>query len=201
VIYLRSVVTFILFYFLTGCSSPTLSVQDNQKIAIEIDQKQISVDAKELKSENLMMSRLKIKRTLYALDNKRQYIVYEEIQVTTPYQFQYDMPRTISILFETNNYSMVDRVGNLSFFVIKMKNEKDLLLIAQNLNKKGIRLIYGLNKEQFRQAMKHVGVKKDIALGQPLLLQSNEKAFLVRWSPKMVITDGLLKRISIKILN
>jgi hypothetical protein len=41
---------------LTGCSSPTLSVQNNQKIAIEMDRKQISVDAKELKSENLMIA-------------------------------------------------------------------------------------------------------------------------------------------------
>lgn len=199
---MRNIVIFILLYLLSGCSTPALFVQNEQKIGIIADQKHISVDAKSIISENITMDRLRIHRTLYEVDNVAQRIVYEDVKAQSPYQFQYDIPKTIGILFETNNYTMIDRIGNLSFFIIKIKNKKELLLIAQNLNKKGLRIVYGLNTKQLQSAFEHVKSKKSATINNPVFMLPDDKsAFLIRWNAKMTLIDGLLRHQSMKAMR
>lgn len=178
-----------------GCSSPSLFVSRQSEIGIAVDQNSISVRAKPLLYDAVTLDRIYITRTLYGLEDHTQHIVYEDVRLQAPNQFQYDMPRTLGIVFETPKYRMIDRVGNLSFFTVTLKDDRHILLIAQNINKQALKLVYGLDAGQMNAALEHVGSKASIdAQAAYALLPADRSAFLVRWNVKMTMLDGLLKR-------
>jgi len=187
---------FLIILLLNSCSSPSLFIH-NKTIGVIADQKKITVTAKILQKEQITLDRIHIKRVVYKLNNVTQHLVYEDVKITSPYQFQYAVPKTIGILFETQEYHMIDHIGNLSFFSIKREG-KILLLIAQNLNKKKIHLVYGLTEKQLQTVMKHVGSQKILKPIKALMLPASTKAFLIHWNAKMIIIDGLLKHMSMK---
>jgi hypothetical protein len=178
-----------------GCSSPSLFVSHQNDIGIVADKNSISVRAKPLLQDTVTLDRIYITRTLYGLKEHPQHIVYEEVRLQVPNQFKYDMPRTLGILFETPKYRMIERVGNLSFFSITLKDGRTILLIAQNINKQALKLIYGLDARQMNAALEHVNSKTRIdAQTAYTLLPADTSAFLIRWNAKMTMLDGLLKR-------
>jgi len=196
-----TILLFVIALLLNNCSSPSLFVHNEKTIGITANQKEISVTATALLKEQITLDRLYINRVLYALDDRNQNLVYEDVKTATSYKFQYDIPRTIGILFNTLSYDMIKRVGNLSFFRIKQE-DKTLFLIAQNLNKKRIHLLYGLTQQQLQTVMRHVGLKTNIKRPmKTVILPKNKKAFLIHWNAKMIILDGLLQHMSMKAIH
>lgn len=178
-----------------GCSSPSLVVDRQNSIAIVADQKQLGVEAKPLLSDAVTLDRIYVNRTLYGLDEQTQHVVYEDVRLQAPNQFQYDMPRTLGILFDTPQYRMIERIGNLSFFSVTLKDGRRILLIAQNINKQALKLIYGLTPDQMNAALEHVGSKARIEANMKFaLLPADTSAFLIHWNVKMTMLDGLLRR-------
>ncbi len=180
---------------MTGCSSPSLYVDDRHTIGIVADQKSIGVEAKPLLQDRVTLDRIYVTRTLYGLEDKGQSIVHEDIRLQAPNQFQYDMPRTLGILFDTSKYRMIDRVGNLSFFILTLKDGRTVPVIAQNINKQGMKLVYGLNAKQLKAALKHAGSNAAVPAGlNGVTLPADKTAFLINWNPKMTMLDGLIRR-------
>lgn len=178
-----------------GCSSPSLFVSQQNRIGIVADQKQISVEAKPLLRDAVTLDRIYVTRSLYGLDENAQHVVYEDVRLQAPNQFRYDMPRTLGILFETPKYRMIERVGNLSFFTVTLRDDRHILLIAQNINKQALKLVYGLDAQQMNAALEHVGSKtRTDTQTAYALLPADTSAFLIRWNVKMTMLDGLLKR-------
>lgn len=180
---------------MTGCSSPSLYVDDQHTIGIVADQKSIGVEARPLLQDRVTLDRIYVTRTLYGLEDRGQPVVYEDIRLQAPNQFQYDMPRTLGILFDTLKYRMIDRVGNLSFFILTLKDGRTVLAIVQNINKQGMRLMYGLNAKQLNAALKHAGSNAAVPAGlNGVTLPADKTAFLINWNPKMTMLDGLIRR-------
>jgi hypothetical protein len=174
-------------------------VKENRRIGIELDQKHIGLNAQLLYEDKLNLDRLRVSRSLYKTD--KEVLALEKVRTDTAYEFQYDTPRTIAILFQTNNYELIDRIGNLTFFVVTLKNGKELLLIAYKCNKKALVLLYGVTQKQFEDALVHVGSKKRYMYENIMQLPESQEAFLIPWSAKMTILDGLLKHSAMRMLR
>lgn len=192
---MKQIVFIITLLIMTGCSSPSLYVDDHHTIGIVADQKSISVEARPLLQDRVTLDRIYVTRTLYSLEGKAQAVVYEAVRLQAPNQFQYDMPHTLGILFDTLKYRMITRVGNLSFFTLTLKDGRTVLAIAQNINKQGMKLVYGLSAKQLNAALKHAGsnaaVPADLKAAE---LPADKQAFLINWNPKMTMLDGLIRR-------
>lgn len=173
-----------------GCSTPSLYVEDRDTIGIEMDGKRIGTAVKEVKKDRVALDGVWVERTQYETREGDQ-IVYEAARTQAPYAFQYEVERSLRIIFEAKSVTRLKRIGNLGFYYIQLRDGSGLFAIAQNLNKKGIDMLYGLSRAQMTQAVADLGEKAVIEQeAQPL---PEHEAIISRWNPKMTILDGLLE--------
>lgn len=180
----------IVLMLLAGCSSPNIYVEDGSVIGIEIDGKEISTDVEALKSDRVSLDGVWVKRTVYET-SKQEILVYEVARTQSPYMFQYEVVRSLQIIFDAKNVERVDRIGNLGFYVVVPKAGERFFAVAQNINKQGIDMVYGLSEVQMNTLMANLGGKKRMT--QHVVALTPEHAIRSLWNPKMTIMDGLLE--------
>lgn len=199
---MKSILLFLPLLFL-ACASPQITTAPS-KLGIVIDDKQLDVSATLQDEETLVFDKARIKRSRYRLDTD-QVVVLEEVRTASLYQFQYDARRSLDIIFGAKAVKQLDRVGNMDFYAITSRDEAGVLYaVAQNLNKKGIRILYGLDPEQMRDAMRHVGSEAYTSAdewGEAVTLPETKTAYKSHWSPKSFIIDGLLIRVGGRLIK
>ena len=185
-----------LILLFSGCSSPQLRVKNDKSIGVVFSHGSTTFAAKKELSDSIVLDGVFIERSLYVVDTS-QVLVYEHAKTLPPYAFQYDVLISLRIIFERTSVEQLGRIGNLGFYAIAFKDGGPLYAIAENENKRGIGIIYGLNKEQIEMMMAELGKQTPhtlAAMGGGIVLPRSSAAFLSRWSPKMIIADGLLRR-------
>jgi len=179
-----------------GCSSPQI-VNKNDKIGVRFDGGELVMPARKIATDSVVLDGIIIDRALYKAQEEN--IVYEEARVQPPYLLNYATTQTLHIVFDTLQIEQLEQVGNLWFYKVRMRNGSAFYLVAQNRNSRGLVLLYGLSSEQMEAIIAECGGKK-IALSKEndktsMALPASEQAFMSRWNPKMIILDGLLKRL------
>jgi len=193
---MRWIITLSLLLF-SGCSSPAVLKKNDASIGIEYGKQHIEFRAKSIKHDTIAMNGLSVNRTLYAFDADR-FVVFESAMAEQPYTFNYDVVRSLDLIFAAKKVIQLDRVGNLGFYVITLRDGSNLLSIAENLNKRGIEMIYGLSKAQMDAAIQSVGGQSKIpldSLERVVMLSGTDSAFKSRWQPRLIILDMLLQRV------
>ncbi len=188
-----------------GCSSPAFNLSNKEKIVIEIPkQDRILINAPMLLSEHMTLENILITRSLHAYRNDKKGIVVEHIRVQAPYAFQYDMKRTLDIVFEAKRVEQIDRIGNFGFYAIHLKDGSVLMCIAENINKKAAVMVYGFDKKTMNRLIEKSGgtsMHRIDRYSRIASLEPDASAFLSRWNAKMTIFDGLLKRMGYRALR
>lgn len=193
---MRRFAVLIMVLLFAGCSSPSLFEKNGDLIGLQLKGETVSVEAEKIKEDRISLNNLSIKRTLYSLENG-SHVVFELAVTQPPYQFSYDVKQSLRYIFDANKVVQIDRVGNLGFYAIELGADRQVLAIAQNMNKKGIKMVYGLSKHQLKSALKKTEGESSVdidALRGVQALGADESAFLTKWLPKLIILDGLIYR-------
>ena len=189
-------VFWVVLLLLGGCSSPQLQVGRTGDIALtERAATLFSVRAERKLSDRVNLEGLAVERTLYA--SGANALVLERVTLLPPYRFAYSLERSLKIVFDAWRVERLERVGNLGFYTVQLRKEGGkLLCVAENMNKRGIRMLYGLTREQTRQMVSAVGGDAAVldSVGKAITLRLDKGVFLTKWNPKMILLDGLLKR-------
>jgi len=181
----------IVWIFLAGCSSASLYATQNGTIAIEIDGKKIASAVEKKCEDNIVLDGLLVERVEYVTGNGDP-IVYEYARTQAPYKFHYEVWQSLRIIFDAQSVTRLARTGNLGFYTVRLQEGSIVFVIAQNMNKRGIKMVYGLSREQMTAIASEAGESFSIAeVSRPLSREG--KAFLSRWNPKMTILDALLE--------
>ena len=185
-----------LMLFISGCASPHLRVEADNEIGIVSGHGPMMFTVKKELSDSVMLDGVLVKRSLYVTEAS-QVLVYEHARTLPPYAFQYDLVRSLRIIFESSSVQQLTRVGNLGLYAVALKDGMRLYAIAENENKNGIGIVYGLSRGQIEKIATDLGSATPhgiAATGEGIALPRSPAAFLSRWSPKMIILDGLLRR-------
>ncbi|MHC3994529.1 hypothetical protein ACXWTF_06835 [Thiomicrolovo sp. ZZH C-3] len=181
---------------IAGCSSPSIIEKSDGLLGLEIGQDRLVVTTEKVTEDRIGMQNLTIRRTLYAVQGGR-HVVYELAVTQPPYRYHYDLKRSLDLIFEARKVVQIDRIGNLGFFAIALNEDAVLLAIAQNMHKRGIKMIYGLSATQMAQALEQSGsIRREAleAFEDVITLPGGRSAFKSRWVPKLLILDGLITR-------
>jgi hypothetical protein len=146
--------------------------------------------------QNIYLSNIKIYQSKY--DVEKGTLCYDYAQTLPGYSFENNAKRLIHILFDTNTYKQLHRVGNVYFFQI----ENDLYLVLNKLSKKRIELLYGMDKKSFDVIYNILLEAKENGTNiqdqdlRSFVLKANASGctHTINWNPKMIIIDGLLKK-------
>jgi hypothetical protein len=129
-----------------------------------------------------------------------QLITYEDALVSSGYKFNYGMGKTIGLIFPEYKYDLLDTKGNLHFF--KLINKQDTVyLILENINKKRIKIIYGLNENLFNEIFNRLIHNKVGSLRKSIdpkkkAIDKNKSVYIKsRWSSKNIILDTIIVKI------
>jgi len=130
--------------------------------------------------------------------NNGSIITYESISVSSGYVFSYGVKRIVGNIFNKYNYESVAMQGNIHFF--KLANKKETLyLVVENMNKRGLKMIYGMNENIFNKIIdavknaktikieNHTNTKKDVTVDYALYIKSN-------WNIKNLIIDNIITK-------
>ncbi len=144
--------------------------------------------------QNTNLPNIKIYQSKY--DVEKGTLCYEYAQTLPGYSFEDNAKRLIHILFDTNAFKQLHRVGNVYFFQI----ENDLNLILNKPSKKRIELLYGMDKKSFDVIYNILVEAKENSTNiqdlRSFVLKANASGckYTINWNPKMIIIDGLLKK-------
>ena len=137
------------------------------------------------------------------MDNSQYILSVEELNADSGYRFDGAIQKTVSIGFEGYSYTKVFSKGDINFFYLvdKQNRDKKLYLIAQNQNKKRIQFVYGTNEKLFYEiveAVKNDTTVKGTNISQQELLDSSmepKRYIQTTWSHKNTILDGLVYKL------
>jgi len=186
----------VLMLLVAGCSSPSLIEKHDDLLGISVEGETVSVQAKKIKEDRINLSKLTVRRTLYALENGER-VVFELAVTQPPNMFSYSVKESLRYIFKAQKVRQIDRVGNLGFYAITLSSDKSLLAIAENMNKKGIKMVYGLTIKQLDAAISKSGGKASVdseSLHSIETLSGDDNVFQSVWQPKLIIMDGLIKQ-------
>lgn len=182
-----------------SCSTSNIQYDDKNSLTITTDS-QIIVKSrvKKVYENRVNLSNINIYQDVLILDNST-ILIYENIRISSGYKFSYGINRIIGIVFSDYTYDLLSSKGNLQFY--KLSNNKETLyLIAQNLNKKGLKILYSLDKSMFKK------VQQTLVNSTTLIeTQSKAKSFSSdsnasqciksNWSIKNIILDNIIQKV------
>jgi len=157
----------------SACATPHIEhTQDNILQITMNDKLIIKGEGNPLYNKSVQLLNLNVQQTVFHMDNK-QVLVYEDATAEVGYRFKYGMNKTLGIVFSNYNYELIDIKGNIHFFVLRTSKDTEYLIL-ENMNKKRIKFIYGLNKNIFNGLLKVLSDKETTPLCNIISSGSNE---------------------------
>jgi len=183
--------------FLTSCSVYHINTDDNiitlkhgNKILLKND-----IQIKYMKKIRLI--NISIYQYIYELKRDHHLIVVEDAIVSGGYRFRHGIKRTIYSIFPDYAIEHLKVVDNLYFFKLSDRKET-LYLIVENFNKKRLKLIYGINKNEFYNILNSIQNNSKILNYNTNNMSSNVQINIkTKWSFKNIILDTIITKDSI----
>jgi len=183
---MRHLFFFLLGLIFLGCSATTLNYT-KQNIHLQNDDINYNLAGKTLGTDSINLSQIFIEQKVFRSD-LNEVLVYEYARVNTGYKFKYTYTYILSNIFDTKKVTKVQETRGLGFFIIELKNNQKIFLLAKTGSKKSLTLLYGFSKENFNALLLAKPLHK-----QKTLKKALNKEIKTLWSPKLIIMGTLLK--------
>jgi hypothetical protein len=194
----------LLLLLFTSCSTLKLNInQDKIELLKDHNTTIIAGTGQILYKNSIKLNNINIYQTVYKMDNSQYILSVEELYADSGYRFDGAIQKTVSIGFESYSYTKVYSRGNISFFYLTDKQNRDrkLYLITQNQNKKRIQFVYCTNEKLFYEIVEAVKsnttVQSTNISQQELPDSSMEPRSYIQttWNQKNTILDGLVYKL------
>lgn len=140
---------------------------------------------------------LRVEQSVFELKDG-SILTYEYARAATSYQFTHSMIRTVTIVFPSYNARLVNIKDNLHFFELKAKDKSEIeYLILENMNKKGVRMLYGLDTKLF-YSIYYGGLTKynEPAINEIVkAVNVTEQYIKSKWNHKNIILDLIISKV------
>jgi len=181
---------------LSACATPHIEHTNNTLLISMHNKSLIKEKGKLLYKNRVNLINLHIDQKVYLMDSG-SIITYEDAAVTSGYQYNHGMKRTVGIIFPRYRYNLFKTKGNLFFF--KLTNQQDTqYMILENMNKKRVKLVYGLDKYTFNNIFhalsKNDKIPKAIEHTKQKLVNDKSTYIKSNWSSKNIILDTLIRK-------
>ena len=130
----------------SACATPYIEhTQDNLLQITMNDKLIIKGEGNPLFKNTIKLLNLTIQQRIFLMDDDTV-LTYEDATASMGYRYNYGIQKTVSIIFPQYNYELIDIKGNIHFFTLKTNTNTEYLIL-ENMNKKRIKMIYGLDKK------------------------------------------------------
>ena len=192
-----------LVILLNGCTTAhIINNQHNDTLELATKEKSIIKASGKLLFENRVnLSNINIYQRIYKMDTGA-IITYEDVRVASGYIFNKGMNPIVQNVFKPNyTYDFVYSKGNIFFYILSTKDKsmQKEYLIVENLNKRALKFVYGLNKEGFYKLID--ALKNDSELQIPVQTQKmvsveNISSYIKsNWNYKNIVLDNLVSKV------
>jgi len=193
---MKILLTTSLILLFNACSTPHIENNDNTLAISMHDKDIIKADGKLIYESRVDLLNIDVEQKVYIMDNG-SILTYEYASVSTGYIYSYGMNRTVGILFPQYNYDLIDTKGNIHFF--KLYNKEEVIyMILENMNKKRIKMVYGLSKNTFDSLFNTLVNEKELVINRESLKQTfllDKSTYIKsRWSNKNIILDTIITK-------
>lgn len=157
----------------SACATPHIEhTQDNLLQITMNDKLIIKGEGNPLLKNTIRLLNLTIQQRVFLMDDNTV-LTYEDATASVGYRYNYGIQKTVSIIFPQYNYELIDIKGNVYFFTLKTNTNTEYLIL-ENMNKKRIKMIYGLDKKLFEKLLSALSKEESPSLEKYISLQSTE---------------------------
>jgi len=146
------------------------------------------------------LTNLNIEQTVYKMKDG-SILTYEDARAATSNQFTHSMARSVTIIFPTYNATLISIKDNLHFFKLIAKDKSETeYLILENMNKKRVKMVYGLDKNLFYSIYGILIESKESIISNSNKsvnesLDNPESYIKSRWNHKNIILDLIVSKV------
>jgi hypothetical protein len=188
---------------LSGCSTANI-VNNEQNNSLEIKTQDMSIiksSGSLVYESRVNLSNINIYQRVYKIQNGAL-ITYEDINVASGYIFNKGINPIVQDVFKPlYTYEFIYSKGNLFFYTLtpKDKSKNKEYLIVENLNKRALKFVYGLDKSGFEKIID--ALKNDLTLQIPKQSKKNAPAQDLKsyiksnWNYKNIVLDNLVSKV------
>jgi len=197
---MKIIITTLFIVLLSACATPHIQ-NNNNILEITMNDKSLIKEKGHLLYKNRVnLGDINVEQKVYLMKNATV-LTYEDASVSSGYVYNYGMNRTIGILFPDYNYNLVDTKGNIHFFILSDKETK-IYMILENMNKKRIKMIYGLSQKVFEELFDTLVSEKEVDIDsnfshttyQITINEDKSKYIKSRWNSKNIILDAIITK-------
>jgi hypothetical protein len=199
----KTVLASILCITLTSCTSPKIKYDQQNTLGIVLNEKTIVQASGNLVHKNRVnLSNINIYQKVFVLDSGTA-VTYEDVRVSSGYKLTYGINQIIGFVFTDYNYEFVQMQGNLHYYKLH-KNNEVLYVILENINKKGLHIIYGISESTFNKLQKAITANESINeytdTPKQKALKANDYSNYIKsnWNTKNIIFDNIVSRVGFK---
>jgi len=139
---------------------------------------------------------INVEQKVYLMDNGTV-LTYEDAPLSSGYMYNYGMKRTVGIIFSQYSYDLVSTKANIYFFKLTNK-ESTLYMILENINKKRVKMVYGLNLKVFEAIEDSLNTEKELVLDKKSMSNAlhEDKSMYIKsnWNTKNIILDNIISK-------
>ena len=157
----------------SACATPYIEhTQDNLLQITMNDKLIIKGEGNPLFKNTIKLLNLTIQQRVFLMDDDTV-LTYEDATASVGYRYNYGIQKTVSIIFPQYNYELIGIKGNIHFFTLKTNTNTEYLIL-ENMNKKRIKMIYGLDKKLFEKLLSARSKEESPSLEKYISVQSTE---------------------------
>jgi len=193
---LKGVFGFFALFFLSGCLTSTLVLNNNSEVILSYNNKKIEAKGELLEQNHLVFANIDVSQHVLRFKNNRV-LVFESTDVSTYYQYNFSTRHSIEMIFDAKYAIIVYRRNNLYVLQIVLKNNKVINAFVQQSDDQKLSMIYGLDTKEFANVVNSIK-EPDASIGKIrenniLIFDDPKMAVHTKWSVKMINIDSLLR--------
>ncbi|MDQ7068807.1 MAG: hypothetical protein Q9M40_13035 [Sulfurimonas sp.] len=200
-------IIFSLSILFSACSTPHIEhTQDNTLQITMNDKLIIKGEGTPLYKNSINLLHLNIQQKVFLMNNDTV-LVYEDAIAGSSYQFRYGIKRIINIIFPQYSNELVDSKDNMHFFILNTKADTEYLIL-ENMNKKRLKIIYGLDKKVFDFLLNRLDKDETLDIdrylpilsSKPEQLHKKDKQLYIKsdWNMKSPILNNMVRKVGIR---
>ncbi len=186
---------FVLLFFLSGCTTTSLTMPNHQTILISADKKHMQINGTVDKSSQVNMNNIAFVHQSLFKQEEGAYIVYETVDLDSNYRYNYAIPRTMDIVFEAKQISTIYMFQYLTFLQIETQERELLNVLVDLSHEQYLTFAYGFSSEKFKKMIETInttGKRPSRALREEVMtLRDPDKAIMSKWNTNMLVLDHI----------
>jgi hypothetical protein len=137
---------------LSGCGTSSLNY-NKQQLTLQLDQAFIQLDSKLLLTEYDSYGSLTIRQKILQL-KEHNIVVYEDARTDIEYEFEKSITQNIKVIFDAKRTYIIYAKNHLYAYQLLLPNGNILNVIAQQGYSQRLKILYGMQSEQFDSILK-----------------------------------------------